>query len=151
MDILNSGRLWWTINNASLADTDVSFDRHPVSPADLDLFDQPIHLQTQNLVLHLRPIKYSYRDDRIEFATGPIVTPLQILGAIYTYYSIPLTTEELDTLEQEYETRKATIDEAREEIHRGKRVPRSIILGENTFLEGLHKNRDGSFVVSLGS
>lgn len=154
MDILKSGRLTWTITDGSLDNDGVNLDGHLLAQADLNLLNQPIRLKTPNLVLHLRPVRYANEEERVEFPTGPVVTPLQILGAIYTYYSIPLTKEELDRLEEEEkgdEMIKEIIDEAREEIRQGNVVPRSTIMSSEIFFEGLDENPDGSFDVVLGS
>ena len=86
MDILKSERLFWTINDSSLDEEGVTLDGHRLTPVDLGLLNQPVQLRTPNLILNLRPVKYAYREDRVEFPTGSVVTPLQILGAIYTYY-----------------------------------------------------------------
>ena len=91
MDVLKSNRLTWTINSPSLDMEGIMLDRHPLTTADLRLLNQPVQLKTPNLVLNLSPVRYAHWDDQIEFPTGPTVTPLQILGAIYTYYNIQLT------------------------------------------------------------
>ena len=152
MDILKSTRLSWTINDDSLDEEDVTLDDDPLTQADLNLLGQPIQLKTQNLVLHLQPMKYAHREDRVGFPTGPVVTPLQILGAIHTYYSLPLTKAELDRLVTEGdEMVKDIIDEARVMIDQGLTVPRVEIMGGDIFFEGLKEERDGSFTLNLGS
>ena len=148
MDILKSGRLTWTTTDESLDEKGVTIDGHEITPADLNLLNQPIQLRTPNLVLHLRPVRYANEEERVEFATGLVVTPLQILGAIHTYYSIPLTKEELDRLEEEEkgdEMIKEIIDEAREEMRQGETVPRSVIMSSEIYFEGLTEEFDGSF------
>lgn len=151
MDILNSGRLSWTIIDSSLDEYGVYFDDHTITPADLNLFNQPIRLKTPNLVLYLLPVRYANgEEERVEFPTGPIVTPLQILGAIYTFYSIPVTNEELDRWEYEGDEKiKRIISEAREEIRQGNPVPRDIIMYGEIDFDGLKENPDGSFIVLL--
>lgn len=152
MDILKSTRLSWTLNDDSLDEEDVTLDDDPLTQADLNLLGQPFHLKTPNLVLHLQPMKYAHREDRVEFPTGPVVTPLQILGAIHTYYSLPLTKAELDRLVTEGdEMVKDIIDEARVMIDQGLTVPRVEIMGGDIFFEGLNEERDGSFTLNLGS
>ena len=49
MDILNSGRLSWTIIDSSLNEYGVYLDDHPITPADLNLLNQPIRLKTPTL------------------------------------------------------------------------------------------------------
>lgn len=88
----------WTVNTPSLDDENVMIDRHPITQADLNLLSQPVHLATPNPVLYLLPMEYG-EPERIEFPIGPIVTPLQILRAIYSYYSMPVTVAELDRLD----------------------------------------------------
>lgn len=75
MDILKSGRLTWTITNGSLDDNGVNLDGQLLTPADLNFLNQPIRLRTANLVLHLRPVRYANEEERVEFETGPVVTP----------------------------------------------------------------------------
>lgn len=157
MDILKSGRLTWTITDGSLDNDGVNLDGHLLAQADLNLLNQPIRLKTPNLVLHLRPVRYANEEERVEFPTGSVVTALQILGAIYTYYDIPLTEAELDRLEnkkdngKKAEMLKEIVDETRAEIHQGKMVPRSDIMRDEFYFEGLKENPDGSFDVELGS
>lgn len=151
MDILKSGRLIWSIYDYSLDEGDVTLDGHPIIPTDLNLLNQPIRLKTPNLVLHFLPIKYGH-EERFEFPTGPVVTPLQILGAIYTYYSQPLTEEELNRLEATgTNMADRIVDRARREMRQWKIVLRSWIMGDDIFLKDLQEARDGSFLVQLWS
>ena len=151
MDILTSPeiRLSWTILDDSLDKGDVTLDGHPITPADLNRLNQPVHLKTANLVLNLGPIKDVYEEERIEFPTGHIVTPLQILGAIYTYYNIPMTIEEIDRLIEDYSLDTET--DEREAIRQGKTVPRSKLMEDEIFFEELQEKPGGSFIVGLGS
>lgn len=94
MDVLTSPetRLIWTITDDSLNEYGVTLDGHKITQANLNFLDRPVRLVTPNLVLNLPPvIPATDMSDRIEFPTGNIVTPLQILGAIYTYYSLPVS------------------------------------------------------------
>lgn len=152
MDILKSGRLIWSIYDASLDDGDVTLSGHPVTPADLDRLNQPIRLTTPDLILRLEPIKFANVLEAVEFPTGPVVTPLQILGAIYTYYNQPLTEEELNRTETlGGRAVEGIINRARENIHQGKTVPRRWIMEDDIFIKGLQDGYNGSFVVELGS
>ena len=102
--------------------------------------------------MNLSPVRYAYWEERVEFPTGPMVTPLQILGAIYTYYNIQLTKEELDRLdEQGDEMVKEEVELARSEIEKGTRWPRSEMMGDQVYFEGLDEQPDGSYLVILGS
>lgn len=154
MDILKSNRLAWTIHDGSLNEEEVVLDGHIIRRSDLDLLNQPYQLRTPNLVLYLQPIKYAHESDHVEFPTGNVVTPLQILGAIYTYYNLPLTKEELDQLEAKAKgdpSIKDIIDEARVIMARGGIVPRTEIMGSDIFFEGLSEYPNGDFDVTLGS
>ncbi len=152
MDILKSNRLVWTVNSPSLDMEGITLDGHPLTTADLRLLNQPIQLKTLDLVLNLSPVRYAYWEERVEFPTGPMVTPLQILGAIYTYYNIQLTKEELDRLdEQGDEMVKEEVELARSEIEKGTRWPRSEMMGDQVYFEGLDEQPDGSYLVILGS
>ncbi len=113
--------------------------------------NQPIHLKTPNLILNLpSAIRTTDIRERIEFPTGPVVTPLQILGAIYTYYSLPVTAEELDRLENEDDERvKDIVIETRINMTQGETVPRFELMGDETFFEALDDNPDGSFTLEL--
>ena len=154
MNILKSHRLGWDVTEASLDDENVILDGHPLTPADLDLLNQPVELKTPNLVLYMLPMEYG-EVERIEFPTGLIVTPLQILGAIYTYYSMPITNEELDRLNAlDYvagdEMLEALLTHMRDEINRGIILPRSELMHDETGFIGLEENLNGSFTVELG-
>lgn len=143
-------QLNWSINDSSLDDEGVTFNGHPITPADLTLLNQPINLETPNLVLHLLLADRFAGDhavyNYVTFPTGPVVTPLQILGAIYTYYDLPLTEADLDEL------KGAGMDElvntTRRMIQRGLTVPRSDIMG-NVLFQGISEYPDGSFLVIL--
>lgn len=151
MEILTSGQLIWNINNASLNEHDVLLDERPVRLADLNLFNLPIYLKTPNLVLYLPPVKYG-EEERVEFPTGPIVTPLQILGAIHTYYTLPVTEEELNQMEARGdEMILDVLEEIRGDRDEGKTIPRSALMSADIYLDGIKEHPDGSFLVILGS
>lgn len=122
MNILESTRLHWNISDGNL--NNAAIDHHHITPVDLETLNQPIQLKTPNLILFLAPMENTERVD-VEFATGSVVTPLQILGAIYTYYSLPVSNEGFEV------TRMQIMD------------------GLNLFM-GIGENDDGSFNVSLG-
>lgn len=69
-----SNRQFHSKTNHIFAEFEPQHDRPCVQP-------QPIQLRTPNLVLLLRYDRYSGDDKRVEFNTGPTVTPMQILGA----------------------------------------------------------------------
>ncbi len=149
MDILTSGQLIWNINNVSLNDYDVLLDERPIRPADLNLFNLPIYLKTPNLVLYLSPATNS-EEERVEFPTGPIVTALQILGAIHTYYTLPVTEAELNQMEARGdEMILDVLEEIRKDRDEGKTILRSALMSTDIYLEGIKENPDGSFVVIL--
>ena len=152
MDILKSTRLVWTVNSPSLDMRGITLDGHPLTATDLRQLNQPIQLRTPNLVLNLIPVRYAHWDEKVEFSTGPTVTPLQILGAIYTYYNTQLTNEELNELgEQGDEMVKEEVELARSEIEKGTRWPRAEMMGDQVYFEGLEEEPDNSYVVKLGS
>ena len=149
MDILRLPRLKWTIIDSSLDAELVTFEGHSLTPADLDLFNRPIQLKTQNLILNLLPICDANTTQKIEFPTGPVVTPLQILGAIYTYYHIPLTMEELDLLDIDDELTRGMLRRTREDVMMGDILDRFQIMCDLILLESLKEEPDGSLTVEL--
>lgn len=152
MDILKSQRLIWTINNLYLDDPGVTLDGHRLTQRDLDLLDQPVHLKTENLILYLNPIEDAHAYEIVEFATGPIVTPLQILGAIYTYYDQYITEEDLDRIEGENadnEMVMAVISDARNHLNQGLNLLRSDIMRNEMYYRGITEDDNGTFTVGL--
>lgn len=78
------------------------------------------------------------------------MTPLQIFGAIYTYYSLPVSVEELNRLENEGDEEvRIIVIETRIIMIQGNTVSRSELRGDETFFEALDANLDGSFSVEL--
>lgn len=151
MDILKSRRLAWLTTDDDLNNEGVTIDDHEPTPLDKIKLSTPVQLKTPNLVLYMFPVKYADNEERVEFPTGNKVTPLQILGAIHTYYDLPLTIEEVDSLMQKEPGARDILEEARIQLESGHEVKRSEIMSDNTFFEGLTEQPDGSFVVNLGS
>lgn len=151
MDILRSPRLEWTITDSSLDGEFVTFDGHPLTPADLDLFNRPIRLRTPNLILNLLPMETSNTIQRVEFPTGSIVTPLQILGAIHTYYHIPLSVEELKRLDMitDNEFTREILGYTIQDVTQGDTVSRSQLMGDLVVLKEVKEEPDGSLTVEL--
>lgn len=151
MAILNSGRLVWHIDDASLDNADVSFDGHPLTPVNLNFFQEQVQLRTPNLILNFYPMRNIHETERVEFPTGNVVTPLQILGAIHTYYSIPMTEDELTELEVKVPPERIhDVWEARRNMPGFLyETPRSWFMGAETLFVGIFEERDGSFTVLL--
>lgn len=155
MDILRSEQLHWDIDDESLADAMIG--DHTITLDDFNRLDQPYHLRSPNLILNVSPIEDAVRYENVEFGTGPNVTPLQILGAIYTYYHLPLTNEEIDRLEDlsyvkadsENSPRKLLLNDVRRDISEGRIIPRSKIMRDEVTFRRLREGQDGSFYVDL--
>lgn len=60
------------------------------------LFSPPIQLKTPRLRLIFRHLVMIRDMPPVDFDTSNVVTGLDILGAIYTYYSLPVTQEDLE-------------------------------------------------------
>ena len=147
MDVLD--RLNWSIENPSLDSPGVSHYGFPITGEILDRFHQRIPLRTSNLILQLQPSKYPYKYEIVEFPTGPIVTPIQVLGAIHTYYSLPVSEDELEKLRDTEPEMLDIVEDALKNIKNNHVVPRSALMEDEIFLEELEGNPDGSFTVIL--
>ena len=89
-------------------------DQRKVSSEQIEELRQLFQLKTPRLVMVFNHLALSGRDktQRVEFNTGPVITPIDILGAIYTYYNMPI--EEADVHdERDYPDDD---DEARERL-----------------------------------
>lgn len=84
LDLLE--RIQWNITDQNL--DDAMINGHRLTEGEFRLLQTPIHLTTPTLEISLGPIEYGGFQP-VEFDTGAEVTPLQILGAIYTYYAEP--------------------------------------------------------------
>ena len=70
----------------------VTIDGHEITPADLNLLNATHSVENAEFLFYTEdPEVDANEEERVEFRTGLVVTRLQILGAIHTYYSIPLT------------------------------------------------------------
>lgn len=65
------------------------------------LFSTPIQLKTPRLRLIFPHLVMSRNMSPVDFDTSNVVTGLDILGAIYTYYSLPVTSEDLKDIPPE--------------------------------------------------
>ena len=83
MDLLD--RIQWNITDQYL--NDATIDGRQLTKEELRALQSPIQLTTPRLVLNLRPSRYEGVVP-VTFETGSEVTPLLILGAIHTYYSL---------------------------------------------------------------
>ena len=153
MDILKSDRLNWTITNSSLDDVTVSIDGNPLTRTDLDRLNQPIQLRTPNLVLNLPLFQSVDETDKVEFPTGNVVTPLEILGAIRTYYSLPMSEGELARLLEIVPARiRNKLLKANQNMPGYPQdYDHAWFMGDQIFFTGLTEEPDGSFTVGLGN
>jgi hypothetical protein len=145
----------WRVTEPSLDSPNVTFDDHPITVEDLSYFDEPFELKTPKLVLNLRP-SYLGKAIPVTFETGPIVTLRQILGAINTYYSMPITVQDLDEIVNYnhadiYEQNDAVkLDkQLRPDVLVGEEIPRSEIMWGLERLGAINELEDGSLDIIL--
>jgi hypothetical protein len=148
--------LEWAITKPSLDSPYVNYDGHPITLENLPRFEQPIQLKTPRLVLNLQPF-YEAESIPITFEIGPVVTPRQILGALYTYYSMPITVQDLDEIANNRDYTDANdryVDmefnnDLRARILGGEQIPRRVLMYSVDRLEEINELDNGVLDVYL--
>jgi hypothetical protein len=146
----------WTTTEPSLDSPRVALADRPITVEDLPYFDEPFELRTPKLVLNLMP-SYLGKFIPVTFETGPVVTLRQILGAIHTYYNMPITIKDLDEIVN-YEGHYGTHEvrdamnlnkKLRPRVLNGEQVPRSELMWGLDRLDAINELEDGSLDIIL--
>lgn len=124
---------------------DLILQYSPYHVAFVSQFNPPIH----DIILYLPSTRYDeYPPDRMVYHSDRGFTPLDILGAIYTYYQIPVPR---NVLEQMVQDGVANAQEAlNTATSRRSTEGRISIMGDLTRFESLTRMGDG-YHVDLGS
>jgi hypothetical protein len=146
MDLITDAKLVWAVDQDSIEDGINEFIDLPQGRTREDLFqrfNKPAQLTTPNLMIYMPPY-YNADMEKVEFDTGSVVTPFQILGAIYTYYQMPVSIQELDRLR---DLTGLGFDKYYQKLQRGEEVKRLDMLEGYVAFENLDVFDDGAYML----